>query len=77
MKMSDRFIKAYKEGLFDKLYSTNLSYVSETIKKEPWYEDTDCSKRLANIINKLHNKESLKTIFDDTKEVLKKIERKK
>ena len=74
---SDRFIKAYKEGLFDKLYSTNLSYVSETIKKEPWYEDTDCSKRLANIINKLHNKESLKTIFDDTKEVLKKIERKK
>lgn len=73
----NKFIKAYKDGLFDKLYSTNLSYVPEIIKKEPWYEDVDCSQRLANIINKLHNKESLKTVFDDTKEVLKKVKRKK
>lgn len=73
----NKFIEAYHNGLFDKLYSTNLSYVPEVIKNEPWYEDVDCSKRLANIINTLHNKESLKTIFDDTKEVLKKVERKR
>lgn len=73
----NKFIESYRDGLFDKLYSTNLSYVPEVIKNEPWYEDVDCSKRLANIINTLHNKESLKTIFDDTKEVLKKVERKK
>lgn len=73
----NKFIEAYNNGLFDKLYSTNLSYVSNIIKEEVWYEEVDCSKRLANIINKLHNKESLKTIFDDTKEVLKKVEGKK
>lgn len=73
----NKFIESYNKGLFDKLYSTNLSYVPEIIKNEPWYEDVDCSNRIANIINKLHNKESLKTIFDDTKEVLKKVERKK
>ena len=73
----NKFIEAYNNGLFDKLYSTNLSYVPELIKNEPWYEDVDCSKRLANIINKLHNQESLKTIFDDTKQVLEKVERKK
>lgn len=72
----DRFIEAYNNGLFDKLYSTNLSYVPEIIKKEPWYEDVDCSKRLANIINTLHNKESLENIFNDKKKILKKLERK-
>lgn len=74
---ADKFIESYKNGLFDKLYSTNLSYVPSIIKEEIWYEEVDCSKRLARIINKLHNKESLKTIFDDTKEILKKIESKK
>lgn len=73
----DKFIEAYNEGLFDKLYSTNLSYVSNVIKNEEWYEDVDCSKRLANIINKLHNKESLGTIFEDTNEVLKKVKGKR
>lgn len=73
----DKFIEAYNNGLFDKMYSTNLSYVPEIIKNEAWYEDVDCSNRLANIINKLHNKESLKTIFDDTNEVLIKVHNKK
>lgn len=72
-----KFIEAYEKGLFDKLYSTNLSYVPKLIKEEPWYEDVDCSKRLANIIYKLHHKESLKTIFEDKKHILEKIERKK
>lgn len=73
----DKFIESYNEGLFDKLYSTNLSYVSDVIKNEEWYEDVDCSTRLANIINKLHNKESLSTIFDDTNEVLRKVKGKR
>lgn len=72
----DKFIKAYEEGLFDKLYSTNLSYVSNDIKEKDWYTDVDCSKRLSNIINKLNKKESLKTIYDDAKEVLKLISKK-
>lgn len=71
------FINGYKKGLFDKLYSTNLSYVPELIKNEPWYEEIDCSKRLANIINTLHKKESLKSIFDDKNVIIKKIEGKK
>ena len=33
----DCFIKAHQEGLFDKLYATNLSYVSDKIKKEKSY----------------------------------------
>lgn len=53
---TNAFIKAYKQGLFDKLYSTNLSYVPEKIKNEIWFEEVDCSKTVANIINDLHKK---------------------
>ncbi len=72
-----KFIEAYKSGLFDKLYSTNLSYVPNLIKNEPWYEEVDCAKRLANIINTLHKKESLKTIFEDKEIILNKLVRNK
>lgn len=71
----DKFIEAYQEGVFDKLYATNLSYVPDTIKSEDWYEDVDCAPRLANIIHTLHHKGSLKAIFDDQNDVLKKIKK--
>jgi len=66
----DAFIKAYDEGLFNKLYTTNLSYVSEVIKKETWYQEVDCSNRMAMIINALNNKESLKSLFNGKQEIL-------
>lgn len=73
----DVFIKAYEEGLFDKLYSTNLSYVPDLIKNEPWYFNVDCSNRMARIINALHNKESLKPILNDKDDILQKVKRMK
>jgi len=66
----DAFIKAYNEGLFNKLYTTNLSYVSEVIKKETWYQEVDCSTRMAKIINALNNRESLKSLFNGKQEIL-------
>ncbi len=69
------FIEAYKNKLFDKLYSTNLSYVPDIIKKEPWYQEIDCSKRLACIINALNKKESLKPIYDDKQDILDKVKK--
>ncbi len=69
------FVKAYEKGLFNKLYSTNLSYVPDSIKNEEWYVDVDCSMQLAQIINALNNKESLKELFDVKKQILDKIER--
>lgn len=66
----DAFIKAYNEGLFNKLYTTNLSYVSEVIKKETWYQEVDCSTRMAKIINALNNRDSLKSLFNGKQEIL-------
>lgn len=71
------FIKAHEEGLFDTLYATNLSYVPDSIKKESWYEDVDCSLCIAEIIHTLHEKESLSILHNGKKEVLREISKKK
>ena len=46
----EKIEKAYNDGLFDRLYSTNLTYVPKEIKEKEWYHDVDCSKQLAEII---------------------------
>ncbi len=54
----EKFNKAYEDGLFDRLYTTNLVYVPEEIKKLKWFESVDCSEQLAKIIIN-YNKTSL------------------
>jgi len=71
------FIEAYEENLFDKLYSTNLSYVPDKIKQENWYYSVDMSEKMARIINTMHKHESLKPLFNGKKQILDKLERKK
>lgn len=46
----EKIEKAYEDGLFDRLYSTNLTYVPEEIKEKEWYHDVDCSLQLAEVI---------------------------
>ena len=60
----EKFNEAYNEGIFTKLYVTNLSYVPEDIKSKEWYTEVDCSILLARIINKLNKKESIAEIYD-------------
>ena len=40
----DIFIKAHKTKLFDKIYSTNLTYVPDPIKNTDWFVDADCAE---------------------------------
>lgn len=69
------FKAAHEEGLFDKLYTTNLSYVPKDIKQNQWYEEVDCSKALTQIIDKLNKRESIQGLFDDQKSLLKQIQK--
>ncbi len=60
----DVFIKAYKKGLFTKVYSTNLSYVPKILKNEDWFIDVDCSLYLAEIINTLNKNEDIEKLWN-------------
>lgn len=46
----DKFDDAYANGLFDRLYTTNLTYVPKEIKEREWFHEVDCSEQLAKII---------------------------
>jgi len=74
---TDKFVKAYEDGLFNKVYSTNLSYVPKEITKKEWYHEVDCSKYIAEIINTLNKKESTENLYNGKKKIISKIKKKK
>lgn len=73
---TEKFVKAYEDGLFNKLYSTNLSYVPDEVKNNKWYVDVDCSKYLALIINTFNKKEDIEPLWNGKKKIINKVKRK-
>ena len=59
------FINAYKDKLFTKIYSTNLTYVPESIKNSEWFHSVNCSKFLAQIIDYNNTGKSISDLIDD------------
>lgn len=64
------FEKAYKEGLFTKIFTTNLSYILDEAKDKEWLEIGDCSEYLAKIIYTFHIGGSVSPILSATSKVL-------
>lgn len=71
------FKKAYKEGAFDRVYSTNLSYVNKELDNEEWFVKVDCSKQIAKIIEHLNKKLPLTELLNDRKKITKNIQKNK
>ena len=46
----EEFDDCFNKGLFDKLYTTNLSYIPSKIKDKAWFEEVDLSKKIAELI---------------------------
>ncbi|MCF0133300.1 MAG: ribose-phosphate pyrophosphokinase [Blautia sp.] len=51
----EKFDKAYKDKVFDKLYTTNLIYQSDNLLSKPYYVSCDMSKYIALIIDTLNH----------------------
>ncbi len=71
------FDEAYKAGLFDKLYSTNLTYVDAHAKKRPWFKEIDCSSFVSDVIDTLNASGSITEIKNGKQKILKMLEQKK
>lgn len=72
----EKFVDAYNKGLFNKLYSTNLSYVPDEIKNNNWYVDVDCSRYLAIIIDTINKKGDIESLWNGKKQIIDKIRKK-
>lgn len=69
----DVFNDAYSEGLFNKLYSTNLTYVPMEYKTRPWFHSVDCSDKVAHIVNNLNEGKSIRQLLNGKEETAQKI----
>ena len=67
------FDEAYRNGVFDKLYVTNLNYVPEEIKSKEWFEEVDCSMKLANIICNINEDKPIGNLLNAKQETVEKI----
>lgn len=61
--------KAYEEGLFDYLYTTNLCYCPKELIHKPYYHNVDLSRYIALIVDTLNHDISVNEISDATKRI--------
>jgi len=76
-KSVEIFQDAYEKGTFDKLYTTNLSYVPNETKALDWFSEVDCSMHITNIINALNNHESISPFLNGKEKILEKVNKSK
>lgn len=60
----DNFDKYYKEGIIDRIFTTNLSHCPDELANKPYYKSVDLSKYIALIIDTLNNDTSVNEILD-------------
>ena len=60
----DKFRKAYEQGLFTAVLSTNLTYSYQEMIDEPWFIQADMSKYIAYIITACDQNLSLSPLLD-------------
>ena len=61
---TQKFQKNYDEGIISKVYSTNLTYLPEEIKKCPWFCEVDCAENISEIIYKLSKGQSISLLLN-------------
>lgn len=72
----EKFEEYYKDGKFDGLYTTNLSYIPKEYENVKWLHICDCSKDIASIIYNIHNDQSISSILRDKSYPIKLVEQK-
>ena len=59
----DKFDKAYENGLFDHVLTTNLVYQTPELLQKPYYTNCDLSKYIAYIVDTLNHDASINSLL--------------
>lgn len=62
----DNFNQAYEEGLIDRVFSTNLTYLPPEVLEAPWFVSVNVSKYIALLIDAINHDASLSLLLDPT-----------
>lgn len=60
----EKFSKAYEEGLFTAVLSTNLTYTIPELLEKEWFVSADMSKYIAYIVSALNQRKSVSSLLD-------------
>ena len=60
----ETFDKAYKEGMLDGVFGTNLTYRTEELKNRPWFHEVDVSKYISYYISALNHDIAISSLID-------------
>ncbi|MBD5465279.1 MAG: ribose-phosphate pyrophosphokinase [Lachnospiraceae bacterium] len=63
------FDKAYEECCFEKVITTNLTYLPPELKERPYFVEADMSKFLASIIDFMNHDSSMENVLTPTKKI--------
>ena len=67
----DKFDKAYENGVFDKIFTTNLVYRRPGLSEREWYVEVNMCKYVAYIIDTLNHDESISELLNPVKRIHK------
>lgn len=65
----DKFDKAYEDGLFDAILTTNLIYQTPELLEKPYYISCDMSKYIALMIDTLNHDGSISSILNPNERI--------
>ena len=63
--------KAYEEGLFTRIMTTNLVYRTPELLSRPWYSEVNMCKYVAYIIDTLNHEQSVAGLLDQSERIHK------
>lgn len=62
----NKFSEFYKEGLIDRVYSTNLTYISPEAKEAEWFREVDMSEFISTVLDYINKGRSISPLVDAT-----------
>ena len=73
----EKFDKAYKDGIFDKIFTSNLVYRRPGLSDREWYVEVNMCKYVAYIIDTLNHDETISELLNPVKRIHKLLDKHK
>ena len=73
----DKFDKAYKDGIINRIFTTNLVYRTPELLSKEWYVEVNMCKYVSYIIDTLNHDETISNLLDPVKRIHKLVTRHK
>ena len=65
----EKFDKAYKDGVFTRIFTTNLVHRTPELLSREWYVEVNMCKYVAYIIDTLNHDDTISTLLDPVKRI--------